>query len=268
MQKLVFSFDDYKEYLKARLADEEASWGAISRMADAAGCQRSYLSRCLNAEVQLTLDHAYNISQFLKLSESEEEYFLNLVEKDRASSIGYRQKILKKLKAIRTEQEDLEKISKRPKIALGEKEVFYYSNWIATALHILVSIPQYQTAKIMAERLQLDVSTIDYHLQQLEEMNLIKKENKKWIFNSSELHVPKNSPLVHMHHNNWRQRAILDSQKFKSDSIHYTVVQSLDQKAYDEIKARILKLISETTSIAGPSPSEELICFTCDFFKV
>ncbi|MFZ3228773.1 MAG: TIGR02147 family protein [Pseudobdellovibrio sp.] len=268
MQRLIYSFDDYKTYLKATLEQAEASWGAISRMADAAGCQRSYLSRCLNAEIHLTLDHAYSIAQFLKLSESEEDYFMNLVEKDRAATATYRQKIIQKLNKIKQEQEDLERIAKRPRIALGEKEVFYYSSWLATALHIIVSIPKFQNVKSIAEHLQIDSNSVEMCLTQLEEMGLVKKDQKKWTFNSSELHVPKNSPLVHMHHNNWRQKAILDSQKANPESIHYTVVQSLDKKAYDEIKARTLKMISEITKIAGPSPSEELICFTCDFFKV
>lgn len=268
MTKDIYSFDNYKDYLREVISNSEISWGYISKMADAAGCQRSYLSRSLNSKVHLTMDHAFHIARFLSLNEGETDFFMCLVEVERAATPEYRQKVISRLKQIKEEQLDLHKLSKRPQVNLGEKEFIYYSNWIMSALHIIVSIPEFQTTRAIAEKLQIDLQMAESFLQQLVEFNLIRKEGKKWIFSSGEIHVPKNSPLVHLHHNNWRQRAILDSQKMQTDGIHYTVVQSMDQKAYDEIQNQFLKLIRFATKVAGPAPSKELICMTCDFFKV
>jgi hypothetical protein len=73
---------------------------------------------------------------------------------------------------------------------------------------------------------------------------------------------------VAFHHGNWRTRAILDAQKRNPESVHYTVVQSLDQKAFEEIRQKIIQLIEDANRIARPAKEERLICFTTDFFEV
>lgn len=268
MKKDLYAFTDYKKYLKFLLDQGDKSWGLVSKLADACGCQRSYFSRVVNAEVHLTPDHAYNLSQYLSLAETETEYFLCLLEKDRASTSSYRERQMQKIKRMKEEHEDLQKIVNRPPVSLSEKEFQYYATWYMSALHILVSIPKYQTSASIAQKLQLDLASVEEALLKLQAFGLVRYENKKWTFNSSEIHVSKNSPLVSLHHNNWRQRAILDSQKTKTDGIHFTVVQSVDKEAWEKIKNKLLQFIEDFSKTAGPAASEELICMTCDFFKV
>lgn len=269
MKKIVvYEFNDYKKYLKALLEQGDKPWGLVSKLADACGCQRSYFSRAVNTEVHLTPDHAYNLSRYLNLSESETEYFLCLLEKNRASTSTYRDRQIHKIKKLKDEYENLQKIVKRPVSTLGEKEFLYYSTWYMSALHIIVSIPKYQTTQEISQKLQLDPQTVEESLQILKNFELIRFERGKWTFNSSEIHITKDSPLVNFHHNNWRQRALLDTQKKKTDSIHFTVVQSLNYEAWEKIKNKLLQFIDEYSKTAASSPSEDLVCLTCDFFKV
>lgn len=263
----IYAFNDYKDYLKSLLNQEEKSWGLVSKLADACGCQRSYFSRVVNGEVHLTPDHAYNLSRYLNLSETEVEYFLCLLEKDRASTKTYRDRQIAKIKRIREEQEDLQSVVQRPAASFGEKEFFYYSNWIVSAIHILVSIPEFQTVQSISQKLQVDNFTVEHTLQILKSFDLVKYEKGKWQYSSGEMHVPKNSPLVNLHHNNWKQRAMLDSQKLRTDGVHFTVVQSIDAKAWEQIKFKLLEFIGDFAKIAGPADCEDLVCLTLDFFK-
>ncbi|MFZ4405423.1 MAG: TIGR02147 family protein [Pseudobdellovibrionaceae bacterium] len=264
----VFTFNDYKDFIRTRIKYAPHSWGHISKLAEAADCQRSYFSRMLNSEVHLTADHIHNLSEYWQMPENEADFFLLLLEKEKASSASYRNKIETKLKNLKADHENIQKRVQRPIVSLGQKEFTYYSAWYYSALHILVSIPKYQTTSSIAEYLHLDKNWTEQTLQELEQFGLIKKQNSRWTFAGQELHVSKDSPLVVLHHQNWRARAVLDAQQKKPTSLHYTVVQSMNLKTYDQIKEKILQLISESAHLAGPAKEEIMVCMTCDFFQV
>ena len=267
MKPTPFSHTDYKAYLRSVIANSDQTWGQVSKLADAAGCQRSYFSRAINAEVHLTPDHAYGLSEYLGLNEQETEYFLLLLEQDRASTARYRKRIKAKMHELKQRHEDLRNKVNRPIASFEEREFHYYSNWIYSAIHIGVSIPKLQTANALAEHLQIPLAMVEHTLKQLETWNLVKQEKGKWKFAGAELHVSKDSPLVAFHHMNWRQRATFDAQVRKPESLHFTVVQSIDRAAYEKIKQKLLQMIDEASAIAGPAKEEILICFNADFFE-
>lgn len=152
----LFTSSDYKAYLSKLV--EGSSWGTISRLADAAGCQRSYFSKVLKGSIHLTTDHASGLCDYLKFSNEEADYFMALVELGRAATPAYRRRIHSKLKMLRDEHENLTMRLKRPAARLGEKEMLYYSAWYYSAIHILVSIPEFQSVEAIAKRLELNTS--------------------------------------------------------------------------------------------------------------
>lgn len=266
--RAVYSFSDYKEFIANKIKSSDEQWGLISKLALIAGCQRSYLSKVLSSSIHLTADHLLSLSEYWKLSEVETDFFLLLLEREKASTAKLRERIQKKIKAIISAQENLLNRVNRPKAQLGQKELVYYSNWKYSAIHILTSIPAYQTQKAIAERLQLSREIVEEALSELKEFGLVRLVKDRWVFNSTELHVAQDSPLVSLHHNNWRQQAVLNSQKRQTSNVHFTVVQSMDLQAWQRIKEKVLQLISQETEIAGPAKEELLICFACDFFEV
>lgn len=85
---------------------------------------------------------------------------------------------------------------------------------------------------------------------------------------TGDLHIPKNSPMIGIHHNNWRQRAVLDSTLPNTEGVHYTAVYSISRKDHEHLKTKVLDLVEQSRKIVAPSKEEELICFTCDLFEV
>jgi uncharacterized protein (TIGR02147 family) len=268
MRKLTpFACDDYKDYLRKKLADPDAGWGSVTRLADAAGCQRSFLSRVLNGPIHLTPDHGHGLCEHWELTRAESEFFMLLLEKERASTQRYRKHIEAKLGALKREQENLSLRLNRPAPDMGQKEMVYYSAWHWSAVHIAVSIPELQTIPAIARRLQLPESLVASTLATLEGLGLVKRDGQRWGFASSELHLPKNSPLSSLHHSNWRQRATLDSQDASGSGVHFTVVQSMSLKAFEKIRRYAVEFVETASREAGPSKEEELVCIACDVFK-
>lgn len=264
----LYNYTDYRKYLKDLAESDLHSWGIWGRLAKAASCQPTYLSQAIKGKVQLTADHIIGIGQFFKLTDSEIDYLLLLLEFSRAATQKLQQHLSRKINKIRKDREDLTKRLNKPKIETGEKETLYYSAWYWSAIHVLVTIPEYKTASAIAERLLLPEIFVEQCLEQLAFYGILKKEKNEWTLGVGDVHLPKESLMTGVHHNNWRQKAILDSTLQKPENIHYTAVYSLSKKDLQTLKEKMLDLIEQSRQIVGPSKEEELACFICDLFVV
>lgn len=264
----IYKFNEYKTYLSEVAKKREDSWGIWSKLAAAAGCQATYLSQAMKGKVQLTSDHIIGIAEFLELSDSETEFFLLLLEKARSGTKNHSHYISRRISKMRSEQENLSKIFSGPPLEVGQKESIYYSTWTWAAIHVIVSIPEYRTPEKIAQRLQLPLELVAYSLQMLAQHGVVKKTGNTWALGTGDVHIPKNSPLVHAHHSNWRQKALLDSLLPDTDGVHFTGVHSLSRKDFLHLKEKLLELIQHSKEVIAPSKEEELIAMTFDFFKV
>jgi uncharacterized protein (TIGR02147 family) len=263
----VFAYSHYRDFLQKRI-DGATERGALTRLAEAAKCQRSHISRVLSGQLHLTPEQAFLIARHLHLGQSESAYFCKLVDWERAGDAEYRAALAGELRALKREQENLSKRLGDAHIGTSERELLYYSSWYWSAIHVLVSIPEFQTVSAISSHLSLSPFLVEGCLRQLEKFELVKHEKGKWKFAGGSLHLSKDSPLNAIQHGNWRSRAVLDSQNRGSDGVHYTVVQSLSRKDFEQVKELVLSTIDKYSRIAKPSKEEELICFACDFFKV
>ncbi|MFL5814719.1 MAG: DUF4423 domain-containing protein [Bdellovibrionia bacterium] len=265
MSAPVWSFKSYKDFLNTLI--HEGQRGLISRLAEAAGCQRSYLSNVLRTHIHLVPDQAFGICRYLGFDPSETSYFLLLLEKERAATPTYRQHLEEKITILQKEREDLAQRLERKPLQSDADQLIYYSAWHYAAIHILVSIPKFQSVPAICQALGIDSELVHKTLTELARMGLVQRLGSRWSFSSGDIHIPKNSPLVSLHHNNWRQKAVLRSQA-RGDGIHFTMVQSVSTRVADEIKEKVLKLIDEANALAGPSEPEELIYFGIDQYKI
>lgn len=264
----VFSFSEYRKYLRDWLSASNRGRGILTKLAQAISCQNSHLSRVLREEVHLTLDQAYEASQFMQLGEAEANYFMKLVEMERSSRPNYRNKLKNELKKIKSDQENLANRFVSTAIGSLEKEMTYYSSWQWSAIHILLDISKYRTPKTIADRLGLSELLVRQILSTLENFGMVRREGESWRIQNLFTHLAKNSPMNPIQHGNWRSRAVLSSQVPENENLHYTMVQTIGKEDFERIKQQLLKAIDEYRKVADASPSEELICFTLDFFKV
>lgn len=264
----VFSAKEYRPFLRQWIDSQVSARGLLTKMSEAMGCQNSHLSRVLREDVHLTLEQAFEASQFIKMTESETNYFMKMVEFERAGNLNYKKKIGSELESMRAAHSNLSKRYKQNRIGRLEKEMVYYSSWYWSAIHILTAIPKYQTAKSIAQRLSMDELFINNCLETLAGFGLIKPVGEHWEITSEFIHLPKESPMNSIQHGNWRTKAVTSSQNVKDESLHYTMIQAVSIDDFARIKQLLLETIDAYRKISDQSPSEELICFTFDFFKV
>jgi uncharacterized protein (TIGR02147 family) len=263
-----FTFTDYRAYLRAWSDFKRSERGTVSRLCASAGIHNAHFSRVLKEQVHLTMDQAFRVSRSMGLGRAEARYFLKLVEKDRAGDPDYRKQLTEELGAIKRAQENFGKRHRLEPLGDSKKEMLYYSSWHWVALHYIVGIGKYDTAAKIAARLGLDKEFVRRSLETLQEFGLVGREGDRWTLSTGSIHLPKTSPMNPVQHGNWRTRAVSKSQDLSSDGLHYTTVQAVGENTYEELKQRFLEVIDEYRKAADPSPSEELICFSLDFFRV
>jgi uncharacterized protein (TIGR02147 family) len=265
----IFEFRNYRDYIQALCNSQR---GYLTVLADAAGCAKSYLSSCLKEKCHLTLDHIYGIAEYLQMNDQEEEYFFLLLEKDKCSTLKLRKKLETKLKELSREAFRLKNQQSSSLIVqdnnhssgLGQ----YYSVSTYIAIHSLTAIDRYQTLDKMAERLLLPKAVVQYYLDELIKMDLVKKDGVRYKWNTFSIHLADDSAWITTHHSNWRVSAMQNLQKRDHTALHYSLVQSISEADFEVLKKKMSQFIKEFAKVATPSASEESYNFNIDFYKI
>src|SRR5262249_298331 len=143
----LFECLDYKSYIAFHFRQNRKIHGYKSRLAEAAGCQRSFFSKAMGGPTHLTSEPPAGLTAYWKLTEIEAEYFIQLVNLERAGTPALREHIEKQLEKLRQDQNDLAKRFSEAKEISEELAQVYYSSWQYVAVHYLLSIAKYQTVE-------------------------------------------------------------------------------------------------------------------------
>ncbi len=265
---LIFDYTIYKDYLRAIIKEKSSQRGFQSALAKAAECQPSYLSQVLTGKAELIPDHAAKMAPFIGLSLSETEYFIELVNLARANSHELKKILSDKISQRAEKKSDLsERIPGMERIK-EFIENFYFTSWHWSAIHMATSIPEFQSAEAIADRLSLSQGRVMEVLQKLESCGFVQVNNSRWTYEKGGGHLPAQSVMTELNHTHWRHRALLDIQNQQKQALHYTSVFSMSKKDIDPLREFFFKTIASSRSITDPSDSQEIFCFNLDFFKV
>lgn len=266
----IFEASDFRQIIRTKIEENETARGYRARLADAAGCQRSFLSQVLNSHVLPTMDHAVGMSRFWNLKPDETEYFLALVGLARSNSISLSDYWKERLRDLRERSREIAARLAQPALESNAEDLSrYYSVWYYAAIHTLLAIEEFRTPEAIGRRLGLDIRLVTEALDALEKVGLAKRERGQWKSGQRHLHLPRKSFLSAINHANWREKAIHQIQSSPSQSgLHYSVVFSISRKDAEKLNSRILALIDELKAVIEPSENEDLMCFLCDYFRV
>jgi hypothetical protein len=261
------NYTEYRKFIRDQIEDREGERGYQGKLAAAARCQKSYFSQILKGDANLNLDQAMGLAEFWGLSEVETQYFLDLVSLARSQYPPLVRAIKERLRKMVEAHERDAKSSGASEI-IANTEWLYYSQWYWSAIHILVGIPKFQSVTTISKALNLEEALVETVLLSLKQQGLVEQSGSSWLTKPGHRHLSAQSPLNAMNHSNWRQRAVLNSQRSRPDPLHYTSIQSHSRSDSEAIKKVFLEAIAKSRSIIRPSPNEEMTAICLDFFRV
>jgi uncharacterized protein (TIGR02147 family) len=268
MNKKIYQYSNYQEYLIYRLGDAGSRSGKRSALAKEISCQNSFISQVLVKKQNLSLEQAFKVSEFLSHSSEESDFFILMVEKERAGTPELKNYFKKKLALIVQQRTEIESRLQKTRKIPAEHQAKYYGQWYYIAIHLAVSIPSLQTKNELQAYFNLPSKLLEEVLGFLLELGLIIFQDDRYQMSPTHIHIGRSSSELSQHHTNWRLEALKSLSHYKEDDVHYSVVYSLSNKDAKRINEEILLQVEKIQSIVAPSKEESLFCYNLDFFEV
>jgi len=262
----IYYFEHYKNYMQESLKTIGASRGRRLKLAEHLDCKPGYISQVINGHTDFSQEHGIKTCEFLGLSEDEQHYFMLLLQKERAGSMLLKKYFKKEITKIRNLKQQVKEQLLTYKTLNNQDKVRYYGQWYYSAIHILVSIPGFQTKDKVAKKLNLSLSVVGTALEFLESTGLVIQKKNRYIIGETRIHLEPNSPMITKHHTNWRLEAIKSLEKDQPNSLHYSSVVSISEEDFNKIKNILLDSIKKTETVLPDSKEEELCSLNIDFF--
>lgn len=267
--KNVAEFDSYKAFIKyIEVARADLQRGFRSRLAEAAECQNAFVSQVLNTGAHFSLEQGLRVTKFFNFGPEEAQYFMLLLEENRAGTKELKMFFKQQLDAYR---ERLLNISARVEVAntlTAEAKATFYSRWYYSAIHVLPSIKKYQSIDAIVEALELPKALVQDAVLFLVTHGLLEEKKGVVTIGPSQIHLSKESPHIFNHHTNWRLR-MLETLNTGNGDVHYSAVSTLSAEDAEKLKFRMVDFIQDYVKTIGASvPEEKCYSFTLDFFRV
>lgn len=268
----IFKYEDYKDWLVDQIEANRSTKGYQSRLAEAAGCQRSYLSQVLNGHQQLTMEHGHGLCLFWNFNELQTDYFIQLLLFAKAGNEKLRNHFQRKIRKLRKVADDIESKIKGKPIHASEKDLAkYYSTWYWSAIHIALSVPGLDTPQAISRALQLPEFLVRNVISELSNMNLVRSAGgERWQKLEGSVHLKKDSPFIYQHHRNWRHlpSTFLEAERPNALDRRFSAVFSVSRADLNELRQRVADFIEECSVFVSASDPEEVASLSIDLIHL
>lgn len=265
----IYNFNEYRAYIRERFeAMPRKGYGQSLKMAAHLGVHSTLVSQVLKGGKSFTLEQGALAAEFLGLNDSETDFFLLLVQEDRAASAALRKALARQKERLRAQARKLEnRLIGEMKLS-EEKKAVFYSDWLYSALRQLTAIEGFSRVEEIAAYFGRPVKQIREMVEFLLTTELLREEKGKLVVGTRNTHLETGSPWVAVRHQQWRARGLENLHREDPAKMHYTAPMTLSREDALKVREQIVKLLESVDRIVDPSPSEELRCLNIDWFKV
>lgn len=264
----IFDFDDYRKFVRERIASmPKRGHGQYRKIAQFLSIGSVNVSQVFKGDRHLTLEQAWELSRFFGLAKLESQYFVTLVEKDRAATVSLKKYFEERLEDLRQRAMDLKQRLPQQAQLSDEAKAVFYSSWTYSGIRLLSSIAKFQTPDLIAQYFNLPLNQVNRILEFLVATGLCRENAGKYSIGPSSTHLEASSPLIARHHTNWRLKSVEHLERLQTDELCLSMPCSLSPRAFRVIRKELTDCIERITKIIDEAPCEELACLNVDFFR-
>lgn len=264
----IWESTDYRDYLVAKLGPEGSRTGLRKKLAAFIPVHTTFVSQVLKKKAEFSLEQAEAINQFLNHSDEEGEYFILLLLKDRAGTAPLKKRFETKIQEMRDDRLNIKaRLEVDAQISREDRERFY-SNSIYGSIHVLCSIPDFQSTEALAEALKLPRSKIQEIVDFLLRLQVLIEEEGRLKAGPQHIHLGNESELILKHHGNWRLHTLQRLQFLDKEDLHYSASMSLSVEDAFRVKESILSNLKANMNIIEKSKEEVAYVMSLDFYKL
>lgn len=263
----IFEHDNYRIFLKNRLKNlPKSGRGLKAKLAEYLNINSTLISQIFSGNKDFTIEQAKKVTEFFGFQKLESDYFIHLVQIERAGTEDLKKYFIEKRDLLKKESL---KLSKRLNIDKGltdlERSIFYSSKFFSS-VHLYTSLGKGRSLDEIMKRFNLSKIRAMEIVSFLLSAGLILEKNGLYTMEEKSTHVEKGSPFLLNHHTNWRVTAIEKAEKITDDEMMYTGNFSLSKKDFLKIREELVASLQKVIKTVQDSPAEELANLNIDFF--
>lgn len=266
----IFEFLDYKTYIIEKALALKLSRGWKSQLAKACRCQMSYVSQVLNGKVHFSLEQALVVSSFFKISNLECEYFMEMVNFQRAGNERLKEFYARRMNSLAAKGHQISQKFQRmsPEFTESEK-LIYYSCWTYPVVHMCVWISNLRTSAEIARKLNIAQETIEQALHFLVSCGMIVALGKQFVPTKKSIHLERPSPYLNKFLTGSRIFALKKLDLNDESDLFYSSIVAINQKALIAIKNILVESIDSCRKLTESSTDEDtLMTLNIDFSEI
>jgi uncharacterized protein (TIGR02147 family) len=269
MNKNIFDFQDYKAYLRERIASEpQKGRGLRSKLATFLRAQPAFVSQVLEGEAHFNLEHAEKVGRFFSCSEEETHFLVLLVSFARAGSAELRQYFFRQMQVVIAKRLEIKNRIDSEQPLNVEEQVRYYSAWYFGAIRVAVTIPRLQNRGALADYFRLPPLQIKEAVDFLITHGLLQESNGALSTTKKHVHLGHDSALIGKFHANWRLQVLANLDRMNPHDIHFSSALSMSGEDQQKLQAMIVDFIAGIQKRVQDSREEKLCSFCLDFFEI
>lgn len=265
----IFDYTDYREFLKVYIENQpRKGWGIISKFAEELDMSQAHVSQVLAGQKDFSLEQAYKLCKFLKLTSLESDYFIQTVQFSRAGTSDLKEFFKAKIDSLKIEALKV-KNHMNGFLPLTESEMnVFYSSWLYSAIRMHCSVGKGANFENIVSKFNVAPKDLTVMLAFMTEKGLLEKDGILYRLGAQRTLVSKGSPQNLMHSKNWRLQSINRSEKAREGDIFLTSPMSLSKADFEIIRNELLEVIKNVSKRVADSPAEEVVCLNIDLFEV
>ncbi len=263
----IFDFDDYKSFVNQKIAGmPKKGFGQSRRIAQFLNISAVIVSQVFKGDRDLTLEQAYKVTEYFGFNEIERDYFLLLVQRNRAGYFKLKKVFSDQINKMKKESKEVKSRLKNIELSDLDKGVFY-SDWLYGAIRLGTNLKSLKTEDQLADHFGVPLKTVRSIVEFLLNHNICKIENGKLSPAVNNTHIPRKSPLVNGNHQNWRMQGLKNMELRREVDLFFTGSYAATAEVKERVKGRMLKLIQEVAADVSPAKEQELFCLNMDLFS-
>jgi uncharacterized protein (TIGR02147 family) len=141
----IFKYRNYKDFTNdfIKLRSHKGR-GQYLKIANTLDVHSTMISHVFKGDKSLTLEHGLKLSKYLGLTELEQEYFLCMIQEDRAGTQELKKHFSIQIDSILKRSKKISERLPTNKKLNEQDSAQFYSSWIYSAIRLLSSIEKYQ----------------------------------------------------------------------------------------------------------------------------
>lgn len=262
----LFEMDDFRDYVREWV--RARGRGEFRKISLALSMHSTLVSQIFRGRKCLTEEQASKLCEYMRINALETDYFLKLVQIERAGTEQLRTVYVRHLMQIRASASEIKSRVPSAKNLTDQDRALFYSSWQYSVVRLLTSMERFQTLDSIARYMNISVSRVQEILSFLVSRGLCQESKGRYVRTEKNTHVEAGSPLAIRHHQNWRARSFDLQERMSTSDLAFTASVSISKKDMAKVRAILIDTISEISKIVESSEEEEIVYLGLDWIKL